>query len=120
MILVSSFEIAPEEVVPYYYMRQTVESLFGFAKDDLKLVPLRIHKEATLRGYLLLMFIALRLFVSLKKAIGERYTVEEVLLTMMSLKCKVFDNEIIIPEQTKKQKDILNLLNLLVPKIMGI
>jgi hypothetical protein len=45
MILVSSFKLGKEEVVPFYYMRQEVERLFGFSKDDLRLIPLRVHKD---------------------------------------------------------------------------
>jgi len=37
-------------------MRQTVEKLIGFAKDDPDLIPLRVHREETLRGYLLLIY----------------------------------------------------------------
>ncbi|MGC8867867.1 MAG: IS1634 family transposase, partial [Elusimicrobiales bacterium] len=44
MILISSFKVSINEVIPYYYMRQRVEALFGFSKDDLRLIPLRIHK----------------------------------------------------------------------------
>ncbi len=51
-------------------MRQRVETLFGFSKDDLRLIPLQIHKEETLRGYLLLMFIVLIVFLRLRKEIG--------------------------------------------------
>ena len=36
MILVSSFEIKRNEVVPLYYMRQTVEKLIGFAKAEIQ------------------------------------------------------------------------------------
>src|SRR3989304_2920067 len=35
MILVSSFYLKKDEVVPAYYVRQTAEKLFGFSKDDL-------------------------------------------------------------------------------------
>jgi len=96
MILVSSFKIEKQEVVPFYYMRQTVEKLIGFAKDDLDLIPLRVHREETLRGYLLLIFITLTIFALMKKEIGNDYTVEEVLLTMRNLKCKVFEDELIV------------------------
>jgi Transposase len=120
MILVSSFKLEKEEAVPFYYMRQAVERLFGFSKDDLRLIPLRVHKEETLRGYLLLMFMALVVFVLLKKAIGKKHTVEEVLLTMRNLKCKVYDNEILIPELTKRQKEFVERLGIIVPKKMGI
>ncbi|MEW5761271.1 MAG: transposase [Candidatus Thermoplasmatota archaeon] len=120
MILVSSFKIEKEEVVPLYYIRQTAEKLFGFSKDDLKLIPLRVHTEDSLRGYLLLSFITLLVFVFLKKEIGADYTVEEILLTLRNLKCKVYDDEILIQEPTKRQKEILEKLKIIVPKRMGI
>ncbi|KJU86701.1 transposase, IS4 family [Candidatus Magnetobacterium bavaricum] len=120
MIIISSFSIAKNEVVPLYYMRQTVERLFGFSKDDLKIIPLRIHKEETFRGYLLFMFISLTIFVMLKNSIGKNYTIEEILFKMKNLKCKIFDKEALIQELTKQQKEILTKLNILVPKKLGI
>jgi transposase len=120
MILVSSFKLKKKDVVPFYYLRQTVERLFGFSKDDLKIVPLRRHKEETLRGFLLLTFIALVVFVQLKKAIGEKHTVEGTLLTMRNLKSKVYDDEILIQELTRQQKDITEELKIIMPKKLGI
>ncbi len=119
MILISSFKVSINEVIPYYYMRQRVEALFGFSKDDLRLIPLRIHKEETLRGYLLLMFIALIVFLRLRDEIGNKYTVEEILLTMKNLKCKVYQDEIVIQELTKQQKEIVEKLNIIMPKKVG-
>ena len=120
MILISSFKVGKDEVVPYYYMRQRVEALFGFSKDDLRLIPLRIHKEETLRGYLLLMFIALIIFLQLRDEIGDKYTVEEILLTMKNLKCKVYQDEIVVQELTRQQREIVEKLNIIVPKKVGI
>jgi transposase len=120
MILVPSFEIDKKEVVPLYYMRQMVEKLFGFSKDDLDLIPLRVHREETLRGYLLLIFITLTVFALMKKEIGNDYTVEEALLIMRNLKCKVYDNELIVQELAKQQKEVVEKLNIIVPKKMGI
>lgn len=120
MILVSSFEIEKQEVVPLYYMRQTVEKLIGFAKDDLDLIPLRVHREETLRGYLLLIFITLIVFALIKKEIGNDYTVEEALLTMRNLKCKVYNDELIVQELAKQQKEVVEKLGIIVPKKLGI
>jgi len=39
---------------------------------------------------------------------------------MRNLKCKVYDNEIIIQELTKQQKKILEKLKILMPKNLGI
>jgi len=120
MILISSFKVGREYLMPLYYMRQAVERVFGFSKDDLKLIPLRVHKEDTLRGYLLLIFMTLIVFLLLKKEIGQKHTVEEILLKMKNLKCKVYDNEILIQELTKQQREIIEKLNIIVPKTMGI
>ncbi|MEO0190706.1 MAG: transposase [candidate division WOR-3 bacterium] len=120
MVLISSFKISEDEVVPLYYMREMAEKLFRFSKDDLNLIPLRVHKEATLRGYLFLLFVVLIVFVFLKKEIGTEYTVEEVLLTMRNLKCKVYEDDILVQEMTKEQKEIVEKLKILVPKSLGI
>lgn len=120
MILISSFKIEKEELLPFYYMRQAAEQLFGFSKDDLKLIPLRVHGEETLRGYLLLTFITLIVFAMFRKKLGKKYTVEEILLTMRSLKCKVYDKEIIVQEVTKQQREITEELDIIMPKNLGI
>jgi transposase len=120
MILVSSFEMKKEEVVPAYYIRQTAEKMFGFSKDDLNILPLRVHSEESLRGFLFLQFVSLILFTQLKKQIGKKHTVEEILLTMRNLKCKVYENDLIINEPTRQQKDLAKLLGFILPKNLGI
>jgi len=42
---------------------------------------------------------------------------EEILLTMRNLKCEVFDDEILVPELTKQQKEITKILKIIVPKV---
>ncbi|MCL2475259.1 MAG: transposase, partial [Chloroflexi bacterium] len=42
MVLVSDMDLDIKEVVPLYYARQAAEQLFGIAKDDLNILPLRI------------------------------------------------------------------------------
>ena len=120
MILVSSFNLKNEDVVPAYYVRQTAEKLFGFSKDDLNLLPLRIHSEEALRGFLFMQFVTLIAFVHIKNKLGKEHNVEEILLKLRNLKCKVYDDEIIICEPNKQQKEILQKLDILMPKKLGI
>lgn len=120
MILVSSFQIPKEEVVPAYYVRQTAEMLFGFSKDDLGILPLRVHNDERLNGFLFLQFLTLILFVEIKNKLGKKHTVEEMILTLRKLKCKVYENNIIVSELTKEQRIITEKLSVLVPKNMGI
>lgn len=120
MILVSSFELSKNDVVPAYYVRQTVEMLFGFSKDDLNILPLRVHSEEVLRGFLFMQFITLIAFIQLKKGLGKNYTVEEALVSLRNLKCKIFEKEAIISELTKEQREISEKLGIIVSKSLGI
>ncbi len=120
MILVSSFKLPKEEVVPAYYVRQTAEMLFGFSKDDIGILPLRVHNDERLNGFLFLQFLTLILFVELKNKLGKKHTVEEMILTLRKLKCKVYEKNIIVSELTKEQRIIAEKLSVIVPKNMGI
>lgn len=120
MILVSSSEFSKEDVVPAYYTRQMAEMLFGFSKDDLGILPLRVHSELAIRGFLFMQFITLIAFAQLKNKLDKKYTVEEALLTLRNLKCKVYEKEVVISELTKQQKEIVEKLDVLVSKTLGI
>lgn len=120
MMLISSKELDAKAVVSDYYSRQFIEQAFGFCKDDLGLLPLRRHSDETIRGYLLLQFITLILFIELRKQLNGKYTVEQALNITRNLKCKVFDKTVLPAEQTKKQREIYKLCNIIVPKKCGI
>ena len=120
MVLVSSRNIEVKKVISCYYMRQSVEQVFGFMKDDLDSLPVRRHNDETIRGYLFLQFIVLVIFVQLRQKLESKYTVEQALLQMRNLKCKVFADKIIIAELTKRQKEVFALCKILVPKFLGI
>jgi transposase len=57
-ILLSSIEMPRDKIIPFYYERQDIEQIFDFAKNDLDLLPLRMHSEATLRGHFMIVFMA--------------------------------------------------------------
>ena len=120
MILISSAQIASNEVVECYYLRQIVEQIFGFFKDDLDSLPIRRHCEETIKGYLFLQFISLIFFTQLRKILKGKYTVEQALLGLRNLKCKLYSTHLLVAEAVKKQKEIFKLFNILVPKKCGI
>jgi len=105
---------------PILIQGRRTEKMFGFSKDDLGLVPVRVHSEEAIRGLLFLQFLSLIAFVQLKDKIGKEYTVEDILLTMRNLKCKVYDDEILVSELTKQQKQIEEKIGILLPKKLGI
>ena len=54
----SSKQLKREEVLPCYYARQGIEQIFGLAKSESNLLPLRVHSEDTMQGHLLVAFLA--------------------------------------------------------------
>jgi transposase len=120
MVLISSKEIPADEVLSAYYLRLSVEQVFCCSKSDLGLLPIRNHNENTVRGYLFLQFLLLVIYLKIKDKIAGDYTLEQVLLTLRKLKCKLFDHQIIPAELTKKQRIIFEQAGVLVPKFLGI
>ena len=101
-ILVSNIDMDIKEVVPLYYSRQTAEQLFGIAKDDLNILPIRVHSEARFRGLMLLSFVTLAGYLKIKSTLAPDTTVERLLLSLRNLKCKVFsDKSVVVAEVTK-------------------
>ena len=124
-ILISSKEIPENELMGAYYTRQTVEQIFGIAKSDLDLLPIRCHSDATIRGYLFLQFLLLIVFIEIKSKLDSHFTVEQALMSLRALKCKIYDKKIIVQEKTKIHKKIFELARIettpfLVPRKLGI
>ena len=121
MLLVTNEDIDKNEIIPLYYSRQMAEQLFGIAKDDLNILPLRTHSEARFRGLMMLSFIALIIYLKLKNGLDGKSTVEQILSLLRNLKCKIFDDDsVIVAEVNKKQRLLFEAFNYLVPKNSGV
>ena len=120
MVLLSSERLDNHDVIPLYYTRQIAERMFGIAKDDLNILPLRTHSEPNFKGFMLLSFISLIISCGLKTRLGKGITIEMALSTLRNLKCKVFDDVVVPNEVTKKQRSIFEAADIIVPKICGI
>ena len=119
-VLISSMEIPINDVMPMYYMRQSAENLFGISKSFLDILPIRTHSIETFRGYLMLTFLALIVYLEYKKKLCNKYTVESALMEMSNLMCRIYENNIIVSEPTKNMKDICALLGCMGVKSSGV
>ena len=120
MALVSSKCIPEAEVLSCYYLRQSIEQIFGFSKSELGLLPIRHHNDETVRGCLFLQFLLLIFFIRIREKISAQYTVEQIMIILQKLKCKVFDNQLIPAELTAEHKSIFDKFEIIVPKNLGI
>jgi transposase len=117
-ILLSRENIEEKEILPSYYERQVIEQIFGFAKHNNNLLPLRVHSEQSIKGCLMLVFLSIIIFVTMRQRV--KMPMDKALLILRNLKAKVFDNEVIIQEANKKTKEILEMLKIIMPTSLGI
>lgn len=117
-ILLSRSNIDKKEILPSYYARQAIEQVFGFAKSNNNILPLRVHDEQSIRGSLMLVFLALIIFITMRRRLTG--PVDKALLTLRALKAKVFDQDIIVQEPSKKINDVLKQLGVIMPIKLGV
>ena len=112
-ILISSECIPPSELLPLYYTRQTVEQIFDIGKNNVDLIPLRVHSEEAFRGHLLMSFIASYVYILVNRyftnsdmcAIG-------VFRIMKNQKCKIYEETIVPQEPNKSMNEIYETLRI--------
>lgn len=83
-------------------------------------MPLREHSEEALRGYMMLVFLSIIVFVMIRQKLPEGYTFERALLILRGLKAKVYQSEIIPLEVNKKSREIFAALGTKVHTSLGI
>ncbi len=101
-----------------YRERDEIEKSFKALKSEIDILPLNTHSEKTTRGFIFIAFLSLiirtRLMNMMREAeILDKYSVELLLLQLEKFrKIALADGEIIVTEMTKKQREILQALNL--------
>jgi transposase len=122
-VMVSSEKLEVSEVLPLYYMRQSIEQTFDFAKNDVDLVPLRTHTEETFRGHLLLCFMSTVALITVKRYLATRKKLKSMcakmaLKDMRFIKCDIFGRTLVMTEANKNANLIINELKLDLPDVV--
>lgn len=115
-MLISSKDIPVDQVLCQYYVRQDIEQVFDITKNHASLMPLCVRKESTLRGHLLVTFIATILLQSLQNKLKDTKFSLDDLSVMRNQKVWLSESVAIPQEIDKKQREIYKLLNIKVPK----
>jgi transposase len=119
-VLLSPEEISNGEVLQLYYLRQSAEQIFEISKSYADILPLRVHTETTLRGILMINFLAVAVYKNLDKQMPNNMPLSNALKYLRSQKCKIYDDQKIVPsEANKKQRIIIEAVNNTVGKFSG-
>ena len=95
-----------------------IEKSFKALKNEIVFLPLNTHSEKTTRGFIFVVFLSriirTRLINMMREAkLLDKYSVELLLLQLEKLrKITLADGQILVTEMTKKQREILQALNL--------
>jgi len=101
-----------------YREREEIEKSFKALKNEIDILPLNTHSEKTTRGFIFIAFLSLiirsRLMNMMQEAeLLDKYSVELLLLQLEKLrKIILADGQIFVTEMTKKQREILQALDL--------
>jgi hypothetical protein len=106
-ILLSSKDYDIQEILPLYYTRQEIEQIFDTAKTYAGALPIRGHSEETIKGILLVSFIATTVYSCLGRALeGSRYSANSALRLLNTSYIKMYKNITLLDELTKQHEDI--------------
>jgi transposase len=115
-MLVSSRCLAKENLLPLYYTRDQVEKVFELCKQHGKIFPINVEKEETLRGHLMMTFMAAVLLKFMSdKLKGSALTTESMFMNLHEQHATVYEEEIITTEPTKKMNDAYKIFGIKCP-----
>jgi transposase len=106
------------ECLSLYRERDEIEKSFKALKNEIDVLPLNTHSEKTTRGFIFIAFLGLIIRSRLMNMMREKgllgkYSVELLLLQLEKLrKITLADGQIFVTEMTKKQREILQALDL--------
>ena len=105
-VIVSTRKVAVEKILSLYYMRDQVEKIFELCKQGDKILPINVESEATLRGHLMLTFIATVVLKMMSdKLRNTALTTESVFMNLHEQHAIVYDKEFVTTEPIKKMND---------------
>ena len=92
VIFFLSRKIAVDKILPTYYTRQQIEQTFDIGKNYADMLPLRVQKEDTFRGHLLLTFILCVILKMIQdKLLKTKYNPISMFINLRNQKCMVYD-----------------------------
>lgn len=105
-VLITTRKVAADKLLPLYYMRDQVEKIFEFCKQGGKILPINIETEETLRGHLMMTFLATAVLKMMSEKLKKTsLTTESMFMNLHEQHAIVYDKEFITTEPVKKMND---------------
>ena len=105
-VLITTRKVAKEKLLPLYYMRDQVEKIFELCKQGGKILPINVENEDTLRGHLMMTFMASATLKMMSDKLKKTsLTTEAMFMNLHEQHAIVYDKEFITTEPVRKMND---------------
>jgi len=119
IILVSSEFIDSQELLSCIYSKQSIEEIVSFSSNDYDLFlnedNANQSRNKVIYGHIFLKFLWLTLYMQLQEKNATKNTIEKNLIILQRLKCKIFDNQVILETASEDQRKILEKYKISLP-----
>jgi len=131
-VIITPEDVTTNEILPLYCTRQEIEQYFDVGNNLAGLTPIRAHKEEGIRGHLMLVFLVSIILVTIEDLLSaastkkprkgatpkakKQYSKRDCMVSLRNLKCKVYDEVILVKETTRKMNDIATILGVDIPR----
>ncbi|MCD8339141.1 MAG: hypothetical protein LUC43_02925 [Burkholderiales bacterium] len=116
-IILSSVDIPTDTVMSIYFLRQELEKVLGVRFEFDPFTPLVVRSEATLKGYLLMLFIANIFIRQLQKKCDDLiWPLEKVLVELGNQKARVVNGVVVPDDPSSVQRTLYKRFGITVPK----
>ena len=116
-ILITNAEMRWDEALDLYRSRDRVEKGFRDMKSDLGALPMGVHTDDTIQGYLLVEFISLIIESELRRRMREsslkgKMSIHEMLIELSKLRIIKQGSSKLLTEISKKQREIFEAMKI--------
>ena len=115
-MLIATRRISKNNLLPLYYTRNQVEDIFKLCKGSCKILPINVESEITLRGHLLMTFLATVVMKRLAERLEQQEcTIEMLFMALNEHRAHIYEDCIVVNETTKIMNKIYKLFRFKIP-----
>jgi transposase len=115
-ILLSTKHLRTDQILPFYYTRQGVEQIFDYLKNEIDILPIRVHSELAFAGHVLTSFMTLTGYISISNTLkNHKLSAKQAFDNLNRLHGRVYSKRIILDVANKSVNDICRILKVDLP-----
>ncbi|MDR1608131.1 MAG: transposase [Deltaproteobacteria bacterium] len=115
-LILTNMDLLPEDILAYYYYRQSMEQLYDYIKNNMDILPAKTRSMETFGGHILISFLATIIHIAIDNKLKKSgLSFIKFLFNMNLFNAKVYKTKISPDIKTKNIQNISKALKIKVP-----